>query len=418
MVQALACAILTAAPAPAPLLAEEAFLDRLEIETTLEANFERFGNRDLDDRREDGISVFRPEIVLEMDYRASERIRAFTEIELERETVVQRGRDADPLQSEVELNVKQLYMDIGDLREGLTLRAGRQEFKDEREWLYDEDLDGLRAFYRRARLSLEASATRERLLQENLLENEDSNERVNNYMVVGSYRPFDENLVSAYAIVQDDRTDNEESPIFYGLRARGEATEGLTYWLELAHVRGRDDSDRLRGFGADLGGTYRIDAPFEPSLTFGYAFGSGDSDTDDDVDRGFRQTGLEDNSHRFNGVEEFRYYGETLDPELRNLKIFTAGVGIRPTLRSSVDLIYHRYSQDVADDDRIEGARVRERANGESRDLGQGVDLILGYHDIPGVRLRAKAGYFIPGDAFGDDASESYSLEIGVEFSF
>jgi hypothetical protein len=39
--------------------------------------------------------------------------------------------------------------------------------------------------------------------------------------------------------------------------------------------------------------------------------------------------------------------GERLDPELSNLLIFTGGIGIRPTRRSSIDLVYHHYLQDV-----------------------------------------------------------------------
>jgi alginate production protein len=397
------------------------FGGRFEIvETTVESNFERLSSRDLDDSTEDGLSVLRSDLTLEIGYRASERIRAFSELELERQVIVSRGRDRSPESNRTELNLKQMYLDLEleNVTEGLSARIGRQEFQDRREWLYDEDLDGMRVFYRRNRLSLELSASRERLFTENLLQAEESEDRINNYVLYSTYRPTTDHRLSAYALVRDNISDDSDNPIFYGLSAGGVAADALDYWLELAHVRGRDGPDRLRGYGFDIGGTYRFDNSWRPSLTFSYAFGSGDSNSDDNVDRRFRQTGLEDNSYRFNGVENFRYYGETLNPELSNLSILTAGFGIRPSRRSSVDLVYHRYHQDVAASGRIEGARIRAAADGDSRDVGQAVDLILGYHEIPGLRLRAKLGYFKPGKAFGDVADDAYSVELGFEYNF
>ena len=390
------------------------------VETTFETNFEQLSNRDLDDTTEDGLSILKSELTVEIGYRASERIRALTELELERRVIVSRGRDRSPESNRTELSIKQLYLDLEleDVTEGLAVRIGRQEFQDRREWLYDEELDGMRVFYRRDRLSLELSAIRERLFTENLLEAEESEERINNYVFYSTYRPTANHRVGAYALVRDNISDDSEHPIFYGLSADGAVADTLDYWLELAHVRGRDGSNRLRGFGFDVGATYRFEAPWQPSLTLGYAFGSGDSNSDDNLDRRFRQTGLEDNSYRFNGVENFRYYGETLNPELSNLSILTAGFGIRPSRRSSVDLVFHRYHQDMAASGRIEGARIRASANGDSRDVGQAVDLILGYHDIPGLRLRAKLGYFKPGKAFGDAADDAYSVELGFEYNF
>lgn len=402
----------------ASLPADDSWQERFEVETTIETNFERLGNRDLDDSTEDGLSILRPELSVEIGYQAGERIRAFTELDLERRVIVSRGRDRSPESNRTELNLKQLYLDLENVAEGLSFRIGRQEFQDRREWLYDEDLDGMRVFYRRDRLSLELSASRERQFTENLLDDDRAEDRINNYILYGSYRLHDDHRMSAYTLMRDDRSNGSENPLFHGLRADGTVADTLDYWLELAHVRGRDGSDRLRGYGFDVGGTYRFEMPLEPSLTLGYAFGSGDSNSDDRVDRRFRQTGLEDNSYRFNGVENFRYYGETLNPELSNLQILTAGVGIRPSRRSSIDLVYHRYHQDVAASGRIEGARIRASADGDSRDVGRAVDLILGYHDIPGLRLRAKLGYFMPGKAFGDAVDDAYSVELGVEYNF
>ena len=123
----------------------------------------------------------------------------------------------------------------------------------------------------------------------------------------------------------------------------------IKYWLDAAFVRGNVESRKIRGFGLDTGITL-IARKFKqrPFLTFAYGFGSGDKDTQDGIDRNFRQTGLQNNSGRFGGVVNFEYYGVLLQPELSNMHILTAGIGFRPFERASVEFVYHRYLQDHA----------------------------------------------------------------------
>lgn len=396
---------------------DEEFLDRLEYEVWLDASFERLGNMDLDSRRSDGLSAVVPELGLGIDFEVSDTIDAYLSLLAEGWWAVDRGRERSLEKSESSLNVSELYFDFYDITDELSFRVGRQTFADPREWLYVEELDGIRAFYDYDDLTLELSASREREFTRDIFENDASEERVNNYILSGSYQLADDHQAGAYALVRDDQLGSV-NPIFYGLRASGAVTDSLDYWLELGHVRGRDGSDRLRGYGVDLGGTYRVDAPLEPSLTLGYAFGSGDSDPENEVDRQFRQTGLHDNNGSFNGIQGFSYYGETLDPDLSNLQIVTAGVGIRPSELSSVDLIYHHYQQDVATDDFIEGSLLLVPTNGESRDVGQAVDLVIGYQPFEDIWLRSRLGHFMPGDAFGNSASDAYSLVLGFEYTF
>ncbi|MBS9402753.1 alginate export family protein [Halomonas sp. TRM85114] len=396
---------------------DEEFLDRLEYEVWVDASFERLGNMDLDSRRSDGLSAVVPELGLGIDFEVSDTIDAYLSLLAEGWWAVDRGRERGLEESESSLNVSELYFDFYDITDELSFRVGRQTFADPREWLYVEELDGIRAFYDYDDLSLELSASREREFTRDIFENDASEERVNNYIVSGSYQLTDDHQAGAYALVRDDQLGSV-NPIFYGLRAGGAVTDSLDYWLELGHVRGRDGSDRLRGYGVDLGGTYQFSAPLEPSLTLAYAYGSGDSNPDSDVDRQFRQTGLHDNHGSFNGIQGFSYYGETLDPDLSNIEIVTAGIGVRPSELSSVDLIYHHYQQDVATDDFIEGSLLLVPTNGESRDVGQAVDLVLGYHAFEDLRLRSRLGYFMPGGAFGNSASDAYSLVVGFEYTF
>ena len=136
----------------------------------------------------------------------------------------------------------------------------------------------------------------------------------------------------------------------------------IEYWLDAAAVFGDEtfteysgmtgsrvvevvDSHSVSGGGFDLGGTWFLPLFGRTAVTAGYAYGSGDPGMEEFRDTGFRQTGLQDNSDKFLGVASFRYYGELLDPELSNLHVVTAGVGLRFFKKSSIDLVYHWYRQ-------------------------------------------------------------------------
>jgi alginate production protein len=412
--------VMLMALATMPVYAEserESVWDRFEVETTLETRYEQLSNRDLDAATADELAVLTPELSVDIGYRFSDRVSGFLSLDVERRFIVDQGRGRTPEQNQSTLDLEEFYLDVHDLWDHATLRAGRQAFDDRREWLYDAELDGLRFIHEWNGFALEASATRENIVTENLLEKREPG-RVNNYFLLARFKPAAQHDLEAFYLVFDDRSEDAENPVFLGLQGQGRVTDALDYWFVLAQVRGREGATRLRGQGFELGATHHFDTGWTPAITLGYAFGSGDSNPEDAVDRNFRQTGLQDNSYRFNGVENFQLYGETLDPELSNLSIITVGFGVRPSRRSSIDLVYHRYRQAEAVEGRLRGARIRARANGESRDLGQAVDLILGYHEISQLRLRAKLGYFLPGKAFGDTASDAYSVELGVEYQF
>ena len=154
-----------------------------------------------------------------------------------------------------------------------------------------------------------------------------------------------------------------------------------------------------------------------PHLILGYAFGSGDSDPDDDRDRAFRQTGLQGNETEVGGLTPFRYYGEAFDPELSNLSIFTAGLGARPTAELSADLVYHYYLQDHAADELRDSALDAE-PTGQSRRLGSEIDLVLGFEEEGDFRIRGFLGYFMPGRAFADGADAALFARIEAQYEF
>ncbi|MEE2664567.1 MAG: alginate export family protein, partial [Myxococcota bacterium] len=89
----------------------------------------------------------------------------------------------------------------------------------------------------------------------------------------------------------------------------------------------------VQGWGLDLVATWVTNWDWAPgilrppALSIGYAYGSGDGDTDFESFGGFRQSVLADNNGKLRGVNRFRYYGELLDPNLSNLQIVTAALG-------------------------------------------------------------------------------------------
>ncbi len=162
----------------------------------------------------------------------------------------------------------------------------------------------------------------------------------------------------------------------------------LAYWWDSAAVVGeetllaftkgeggglqvsRHSVRKVRGWAFDGGVTWQTPFPGHPALTLGYAIGSGDEQPQGETDFSFRQTGLQDNNGRFRGVDRFRYYGELLRPELSNLQIWTAALGMRFWRSSSVEFLYHLYYQ-VEEASILRGARIKADPQGTNRNIGQ-----------------------------------------------
>ncbi|MGI8740293.1 MAG: alginate export family protein [Gammaproteobacteria bacterium] len=377
------------------------FGGQLEIESIFQTNL------DLDGATEDDFSASEPGASLAFFFDPGRYLQAFIDVTLSKELFFE---DPDQNEDQTKLESEQAYVLFKNLlNERLALQLGRQRFEDERQWLYDEELDAVRAFFRFSRLLVELSASQGGLVDRDLLNN-DEEEQTNNYIAYGTYSIAEELNAGAYVVVRDDRSAEEDSPILFGIHSGGELTDALEYWLEAAYARGRNDSAEVEGYGFDLGSKFEFDLPLAPSITFGYAFGTGDGDPDNDVDRSFRQTGLQNNE------DDFKYYGELFDPELSNLAIFTVGAGTTPTEQSYVDLVYHDYRQHKAADS-LRDAGIDAVPNGKSKDLGSELNLILGYEHRR-LELALNLGYFMPGQAFAPAFEPSFLARFEAQFGF
>lgn len=382
----------------------------VEIDLTVE----HAGNFDLDRNVGDNVSTIEPQLILAFTFSPTEVFRGYLELELTAAELLDAPESTrDPPTS---LELKQIYWAFPYFIGGFSLQLGRQEFQDEREWLYDEDLDAIRIFVNASPVGFELSASRDRFLDRDLL-NDEPNPKINRYLAMARYAITDESEANAYVLAQDDNSEDDEDIVFAGVHSSGTLLSNLDYWLEASIVRGESRGSDIKGYGFDIGATYQWDAALSPSITLGTAYGSGDADPSNDVDRNFRQTGVHDNEATFGGLTTFKHYGETLDPELSNITILTAGVGLRPTPESSIDLVYHYYRQNKALDE-LRDTNIEMEPNGIDRELGHGLDLVVAYHEVEDLELKFVLGGFLPGNAFPAKADPAYFASLEVTYGF
>jgi alginate production protein len=384
----------------------------------IELAYEYRKNLGLDGRRDNEAAGVEPELSLAFSFDPNPGLQAYLNMAVSREFVWKSEAGRSKPSEDVHLDLVELFLWLRSLPGGFSLQVGRQRFEDERQWLYDEELDAVRLRFRRGPVALELSLSQDALVPKDVL-NPRRGDGINNYVLYASYNPLEDLVFDAYAIVRDDQSSPERRrPVFVGLRSRGEPIEDLDYWLDVGYVGGWEGSTRLHGWGIDLGATYEFQVALKPALTLGFAYGSGDGNPGDHTDRSFRQTGLQENESDFGGATDFKYYGEVLDPELSNLAILTAGVGIRPSDKFSVDLVYHFYLQPHSAAF-LRDAGIDAEPSGRSRRLGSELDLIVGLQDIyDRLEVRAVAGYFSPGTAFPERDGGAWIVRAEVQFRF
>ncbi len=294
----------------------------------------------------------------------------------------------------------------------LGLQVGRQRFRDKREFLYDERLDAVRLHYTRKKLKVEMSVAK------SLFGEGGSSDRQLYLTTYAQYRLPGKRYLSGYFMKRNDTSGRDEDPIWFGMSSRGRITRRLSYWGELARMMGRRENRLLRGHAFDLGGSYRFPKlPLNQTLSLGYAYGSGDKDFSDGIDGNFRQTNLQDNSYRYNGLKRYRYYGVLLEPELNNLKIQTLDYGIRPSESWSLNFAYHAYRQVVASK-KIGDTELTVRPRGRDPRLGTEFDVVLGIRKIRNIDITLLMGVFFPGPAFVGAPSKAFFFRPGLTYYF
>ena len=385
------------------------FAGQFEIETTRQQNF------NLEPPKSDARTLIRPELELETHIQPWEPVKAVLVIDLADERVIQDDTEEEE-PDDIIFELKEAYIRFNKLLGGLlSLQIGRQSFEDDRQWLYDDEIDAVRLFYRTSRFYLEAAIARFAIVERDLINRNDTDD-TDFLQLYGAYDFGPPLKLAAYVIAQDDNMPMGERPVFLGMRARGELLENLSYWLDAAHVRGRDDERHIRAWGVDVGLTYLVDLPWEPLLIFSFAFGSGDGTPDSSTDTNFRQTGLQGNGAEFETATEIQYYGEALDPELSNLLIFTAGMTVHPIPDTSLTVMYHAYRQHTLSSE-FRDIALDAEPTGENRDVGSELDL-MGIWEIDPVEFKLVFGAFFPGNAFEAEAGTAFFTQFRLQVHF
>lgn len=362
-------------------------------------------NPDLNKKVDDNSLIATPQIEGFLTYRPTDWLETTAELTLDREFPIQEEHNVVLPNGDVEVSrnrrlslcVDQAYASVSDNPDPFEYTLGRYNFEDDRHYLYDTSLDVAQVRLRYPKFLAEASFGRENAVDLPLCQ--DSQEsRINTYILYGQYRGIEGIKLAGYTIYRDDKR-NEEGQLWHmGLRSNGFLSDQFSYWAELGLVRGDDQmSENVSGYVFDFGGTFRTtDLPYNPNFTLGFAIATND----------YRQTGLQSNESIFAGVSEFKVYGETVDPELSNLKILTAGLGFRPSQDTSFDFVFHKYwLYDKAEELENSGitALMNQDPENTSKDVGSEFDIVLGFRRVFGIRrlgIDLRTGWFFPGNAF------------------
>ncbi len=285
---------------------------------------------------------------------------------------------------------------------GVALAAGKQRVRDQRRWLFYEYLDAARFYiYETHPLVLEASVL------PSLFPLRDKKFKTwDDILFQVHYMPEAKNEARLYFLRRWDSSTRNREPLYWGLSYYGRPKRFFSGWLDASLLRGTDKQQLQRGFAVDVGGTLAATTlKIRPSLTLGYAVGSGDKVGGDSVSQEYRQTGYETNSGRFGGFANFQYYGEVLNPELANIQIITVGTGFRPHPQFSFDAVLHSYRQNrLSTKIRLESQAlisppVAPLAN--DKNLGWEIDFIVGVQKIwQRINFGYCFGLFHPGKAF------------------
>ncbi len=392
---------------------------RFSFEGEIEQSLSTDWNYNLDADDEEGVLKIEPGLSLEMEYEVNKNTFGFISLQSGRELKIDIEDDERERSYKSTLEIEEAYIhlkglsDADDIKSSLTI--GRFNLNDNREWLYDKNLDGILVSFEFKEIDTEISLSinKEEIIGSDLIRHDDE-DTVKNYFLIGEYEQSKELELTAYTIVRDDRHEKNENQIFYGLTTKGElADKQFSFWADFGWSRGKDDEKKINGYGLDVGTTMFSHKAPGAYLTLAYAYGSGDGDRDTD----FRQTDLQGNSDKFGGVTSFKYYGEVFDPELSNLHIYTAGIGYRFNRSASVDLVYHHYQQDQASD-KLRSSDLDSDPDGISKNIGSELDVVAGFSFAANIETELVLGYFQPGSAFDDNANGAVKIEAKISYSF
>jgi len=400
----------------APTKAHYALADGVWFGSEVSGNMQYVDNLNLDDAEDDHLWILEPEVSLVFSYAPHENFGAYIELEITDRSAISRGQQNNDA-TQTRLRLRQAYIAFPKVFKHVSLAIGRQRYKDVRAWWYDERIDAARLVWSADAWSVALSSAVDKVRGDDLLHKGGS--KNNHFKILNVRYQARKHLEHNFYLIKknDHEKRDKENPLFFGVQSAGRVTPDLHYWLNAAAVRGTAKGTRIEAYGLDLGFGYRFNLPTKPFLMVGVAYGSGDDQANDRRDRNFRQTGLEDNDGRLFGYNTYNYYGEVIDVGLSNLWITTLGVGFTPTKNTSIEWVYHTYQQ-VHRQDELFDSDLDQDPNGQDRDIGQALDLVMAYRASKQLNFGLILGVFKPGQGFDGNPGNAYIGKFESSYRF
>ena len=321
---------------------------------------------------------------------------------------------------DLKLDVKELYVKSKNFFDNnANILIGRKYLKDERGWYYKTSLDTIGISNKNDLLLYEL------YLGKRLTKNNgsfDPNEVTTNLKDVKflfahlSYEFFKDNRVEGFFIHEDN--ENAAKKLHWiGLRSQGKVFQKnfntLSYWGDLATMRGDLNNSSVKGLGFDIGAKYYFTNYFA-AIAGSIAYGSGGKNL-------FVQPSFTNNRSNYLSKDlSFRQYGEFLQPELSNIKIGSLYfLRYLNTLKDKTLIVaLHNYTQDKSSATQYSITNKTVNPNGNKGNIGNEIDLILHYDLFSGSYWRFSGSYFMGGDAFNGqtDKKDGFGAEIYFKY--
>jgi len=320
--------------------------------------------------------------------------------------------------SDLFLEIYELYLQ-NFYSEDTSFVFGRKKIKEKRSWWYDNPLDLVGFRTKRDLFGLEGYVGT-RIGDEVINDDADARSRLDSTrfgILHGIYEYRYNRFLEAFLIYERAYPDYPEpykrKALWLGGRYRGiyEFARSIDHaWLDLGYVRGEEECagcGDFSGIGLDLGVRHEpLERPW--AVVGQLAYGQGGEDHYTQPWIAYRRSNFYDKNL------SIRYYGELLDPDLRNIYI-AAVRGIYKKGRSTWMASAYRYYQDEA---RKEYFRANSfyPTNGEDRDIGSEFDLHYQYR-TKSYYFKLTLAYFLGGGAFDYlEEPDAFKIYFGMRY--
>jgi len=247
-----------------------------------------------------------------------------------------------------------------------------------------------------------------------------------------SYLGLPEQSLYTYALIQRDYSneipgnpahDYTYDSEYLGLGVQGKIKSIFPYWIELIRQTGEsliyntNQKKDIDAWGGLAGIACQLDTYMHPSITFEYAFGSGDKDR-------ISVTNTQ-NGNTFGSDKNFLYFGYiptgyALAPRLSNLHLYRLGLKLNPLEKINLfkDFVfgidYYRYYKDKS-----RGGIYDPEASQNNEDIGSEIDINATWQIFSDLRCTIQYGHFMPTDAYSDtsdDSEDYFSVSLVITF--